>query len=126
MQTALITIFSLEFAFLLIHEMDAIRRQEWLMFIILKDMTDEKAYNIFLLIHIPLYTTILLLLFSPFSYIGYYIVDGFLLIHSLVHFVFRKHPSNKLNNTLSKMIICSSGLLAFIHLLTYIIFQSHT
>ena len=117
MQTISNFIFSLELALLLTHEMDAIRGKEWEMFIILKDMDDERAYSIFMLMHIPLYTIILALLFSNHIRIGLYIVDVFLIAHTLVHIGFRKHPANKLNNTISKYIIQIAGVLSIIHLL---------
>ncbi|MEM5012432.1 DUF6713 family protein [Niallia taxi] len=46
----------------LLHEMDAIRRSEWRMFIVLKDTEDSTAYMVFTLIHLPLYTIILALI----------------------------------------------------------------
>lgn len=51
----IVTLFIFMITLLLIHEMDAIRTKEWRMFIVLKDMPDEKAYKIFTLAHIPLY-----------------------------------------------------------------------
>ena len=117
MQTVAMTIFALELALLFAHEMDAIRRQEWKMFVILKDMADEKAYNIFMLLHIPLSMSILLLLLSSFSHIGYYIVDIFLVAHMLIHLGFGKHPENKFNSVISQVIINLSGLLAIVHLI---------
>ena len=116
MQTFAVIIFYLALTLFLTHEMDAVRRREWKMFIILKDMEDEKAYHIFLLLHIPLYLTILLLLLSPFSQIAYYIVDVFLIAHMLIHLAFRNHQANKFDNTVSKMIINLAGILAVIHL----------
>ena len=114
-QTAITVIFALELALLLTHEMDAVRRKEWKMFTVLKNMADEKAYQIFLLLHIPLYLVLLLFLSSPFLYMGYYMIDIFLMAHMLVHFKFRKHPANKLNRAISKGIINSAGLLAAVH-----------
>ena len=116
MQIVLAGIFSLELALLFVHEMDAIRRREWKMFIILKDMEDEKAYRVFMLLHIPLYTIILVLLLSPYYYIGFYITDIFLIAHTLVHIGFRKHTANNLNNSISKSIIFLAGILAVVHL----------
>ena len=115
MRIVAITIFALELALLFVHEMDAIRRQEWKMFIILKDMEDDKAYHIFLLLHIPLYIVILLLVFFSFSQIAYYVVDAFVIAHMLIHLGFRKHPANKFDNTVSKTIINLAGILAVIH-----------
>lgn len=120
MQTIFYGIFALELALLFTHEMDAIRKQEWNMFIILKDMPDEKAYHTFMLLHIPLYTAIILLLFSDFRQIGFYIVDAFLMIHLLIHWGFCNHPANKLNGGISKAIISGAGLLSIPHLLAMI------
>lgn len=114
-------IFSIELALLFVHEMDAIRKQEWKMFIILKDMEDEKAYRVFMLLHIPLYSAILYLLFSDYVRIGIYITDAFLIIHLLIHFLFRNHSGNKLNNRLSKCIINTAGIIAIAHLAVYLI-----
>lgn len=119
METVVHLIFALELALLFVHEMDAVRRQEWNMFAILKDMAEEKAYQVFTLLHIPLYTAMLVLLFSDHAYIGVYITDIFLIAHLLIHVLFRKHPANKLNGRLSRNIIYSAGLLAFAHLVLY-------
>ena len=117
MQIVLNIIFSLELALLFVHEMDAVRRQEWKMFVKLKDMEDEKAYRVFMLLHIPLYTAILALLLSGYYRIGFYITGVFLIAHTLVHTGFRKHTANKLTSGISKSIIFISGILAAVHLL---------
>jgi len=109
-------IFALELALLFTHEMDAVYRQEWKMFVILKDMAAEDAFRIFLLLHIPLYTAILCLLLSEYHQAGIYITDIFLILHMLVHLAFGKHPANQLNGSISKAIIGSAGILALIHL----------
>lgn len=119
MQMALQVIFALELALLFIHEMDAIRRQEWKMFIRLKDMEDEKAYRVFMLLHIPLYAVILFLLLSDAARIGYYVTDVFLIVHLFIHWGFRNHHANRLNSGLSKCIILSAGILAFIHFIAF-------
>lgn len=110
-------VFVVELALLFVHEMDAVRRQEWKMFIVLKDMTDEKAYRVFLLLHIPLYAIILALLFSGAARVGFYVTDIFLIAHMLVHWGFRRHRANNLNGALSKVILYGAGLLAVFHLI---------
>ena len=110
-------IFALELALFFTHEMDAVRRKEWKMFILLKKMGDEKAYQIFMLLHIPLYLIILLLFTFPSLYIGYFVIDIFLMAHMFIHFGFKQHPANKLNGAISRGIINSAGLLAIIHLI---------
>ncbi|MGL6200434.1 MAG: DUF6713 family protein [Lachnospiraceae bacterium] len=93
------------------------RKKEWKMFIVLKDMEDEKAYRTFMLLHIPLYMAILFLLLSDYMRIGLYITDIFLVLHMFVHLGFRNHKANDLNGRVSKTIIYSSGLLAVLHLI---------
>lgn len=119
MSTIVNLIFALELALLCTHEMDSIRNKEWKMFIFLKDLSDKTAYQIFMLLHIPLYGIIIFLLLSSFSYIGYYITDIFLVAHLLLHIGFKKHPANKLNNSISQGIIFSSGILASLHLVLF-------
>lgn len=110
-------IFSLALALLFTHEMDAIRKQEWKMFILLKEMEEERAYRIFMLLHIPLYTVLLMLLFSTKFRTGVYLTDTFLIAHMLIHLGFRNHPANRFNNGISKGIIFLAGVLAIVHIL---------
>ena len=116
MKTFLSTVFSIELALLFAHEMDAIRNREWRMFLILKDMPDEKAYHIFTLLHIPIYVVIILLLSSTMR-IGFIAVDVFLIAHMVLHLGFRKHPNNNFNHPISSCIIFGAGWLALLHLI---------
>ncbi len=102
---------------LIVHEMDAIRRKEWKMFIVLKDMKEETAYSIFSLVHIPLFAIILFFLLSPAQQIFLYIMDVLLLAHTLVHFGFRKHKNNDFASPLSQALIYGLGGISLIHLL---------
>ncbi len=47
--------FYIGLTFILIHEMDAVRLQEWKMFPILSGLNDQTGYLIFTSLHIPLY-----------------------------------------------------------------------
>ena len=123
MQHFFTILFVMELALLFTHELDAVRKQAWRMFIGLKNMEGKKAYHIFLLLHLPLYTAILLLLFSPSSHSGRYIVDGFLALHMLIHWGFRKHPGNQLNQGMSLVIINCAGLLAILHFILAAVFR---
>lgn len=108
MQIVIHAIFALELALLLTHEMDAVHKKEWKMFFVLKDMAEERGYCFFTILHIPLYTAILMLLLSDYVRIGFYIMDVFLIAHLLVHVLFKKHPANNLNGRLSKSLIYSA------------------
>lgn len=112
-------LFSIVLALLFIHEMDAIRNKEWQMFIGLKDLSDEAAYRLFLLLHLPLYVIVLFLVIHGSGKMGFYLVDIFLIVHTIIHYLFRKHPKNQLTNRLSRVIINSAGCLALMHLILF-------
>ncbi|WP_338068657.1 DUF6713 family protein [Paenibacillus paeoniae] len=95
----------------------AIRRSEWRLFIVLKDMEDKKAYTLFTIIHLPLYTIIFTLLFSSYQTITFWVLDIFFIIHAVLHLFFEKHPRNEFKNTFSRAFIYPMGIIAAIHLL---------
>jgi len=103
-----------------IHEMDAIRKKEWNMFLILKDMDEEKGYQIFTVLHIPIYFMLLYLLINGTDaaiYLGA-LVDVFFIFHSLIHIIFLKHRNNQFIGFFSNVIIHSLGIIALVHLIT--------
>jgi hypothetical protein len=115
LSSILLLIFSINFALLLVHEMDAIRAKEWRMFVFLRELTDERAFKVFTILHLPLYA---FLLFSFISqhFLSFIIIDIFLILHSIAHFFFEKHPSNHFKNVFSRLIIYPMGLLGLLHL----------
>ncbi|WP_339208319.1 DUF6713 family protein [Paenibacillus sp. FSL K6-3182] len=117
MPDLLLLLFLFNLSLFLLHEMDAIRRSEWKLFFVLQDMDDAKAYKVFTLIHLPLYTIILALLFSQYQTITFWVIDIFLMIHSILHLFYEKHSRNEFKNTFSRLIIYPMGILAAIHLL---------
>ncbi|MDE5052960.1 hypothetical protein NDK25_12030 [Niallia taxi] len=110
-------LFLFNLSLFLLHEMDAIKRSEWRMFIVLKDMEDSTAYKVFTLIHLPLYTIILALLFSRYQTITFWTIDLFLIIHAILHLLFEKHPRNGFKNTFSRTIFYLMGIFALFHIL---------
>ncbi|WP_373425793.1 DUF6713 family protein [Paenibacillus endoradicis] len=116
MSSFLLMIFLINFSLLLLHEMDAIRAKEWKMFAILKDMEDERAFKIFTILHLPLYT-VLLYSFVSHHVLSFVIIDVFLIFHSIAHLFFEKHQNNNFKNLYSRLIIYSMGLLGVLHLL---------
>ncbi|WP_188066338.1 DUF6713 family protein [Brevibacillus brevis] len=116
MPDLLLVLFLITLSLFLLHEMDAIRRSEWRLFIVLKDMEDSKAYKVFTFIHLPLYTMILYLLFSKYQTVTFWVLDVFFIIHTVLHLLFEKHPRNGFKNTFSRTIIYPMGILAAIHL----------
>ncbi len=116
MPDLLLILFLLNLSIFLLHEMDAIRRSEWRLFIVLKDMKDSKAYQVFIVTHLFLYVIILSLLFSPYQTITFWVLDIFFIIHTILHLLFERHPRNEFKNTFSRAIIYPMGFLATIHL----------
>ena len=120
MPDLLLILFLFNLALFLLHEMDAIRRSEWRLFIVLKDLEDSKAYQVFTFIHLFLYVIILSLLFSQYQTITFWVLDIFFIIHAILHLLFERHPRNEFKNTFSRAIIYSMGMLAAIHLFFFI------
>ncbi|WP_139998813.1 MULTISPECIES: DUF6713 family protein [Paenibacillus] len=116
MPDLLLLLFLFNLSLFLLHEMDAIRRSEWKLFMVLKQMDDAKAYKVFTLIHLPLYTIILAFLFSQYQMIMFWFLDIFFIIHAILHLFFEKHSSNEFKNTFSRFIIYPMGIIAAIHL----------
>ncbi|WP_340019266.1 DUF6713 family protein [Paenibacillus sp. FSL H3-0457] len=117
----LLVLFLFNLSLFLLHEMDAIRRSEWKLFMVLKDMEDDKAYRYFTRIHLPMYTIILSLLFSSYQTITFWVLDIFFIIHTVLHFFFEKHPRNEFKNGFSRSLIYPMGIIALIHLIFLII-----
>jgi len=113
----LLVLFLFNLSLFLLHEMDAIRRSEWRLFIVLKDMEDSKAYKVFAFLHLFLYVIIFSLLFSEYQIIVFWFLDLFFIIHAILHLFFEKHPRNEFKNTFSRAIIYPMGILAVVHFL---------
>jgi len=113
----LLVLFLFNLSLFLLHEMDAIRRSEWRLFIVLKDMEDSKAYKVFTFLHLFLYVIIFSLLFSEYKIIVFWFLDLFFIIHAILHLFFEKHPRNEFKNTFSRAIIYPMGILAVVHFL---------
>jgi hypothetical protein len=111
-------LFLMIISLLLVHEMDAIRAKEWKMFVVLKDMTDETAYRVFAIAHLPLFFVAFYVMFcgGVATYTLKIIIDIFLLAHALIHFCFRNHKNNGFQSFFSKSIIYSMAVLACLHL----------
>ena len=111
-------LFTINIAFIATHELDAIYRHEWRIFqtfIPFYDrLSDEAAYQLFTVLHIPLFMFILWgTQFRDFQ-IGF---DFFALIHISLHWLFRKHPHYEFNNHFSWFLIAGVAPFSILHLL---------
>lgn len=102
--------FVLGLSFLLVHEMDAVRCQEWKLFIFLSQMEEQAAYRIFTFIHIPLYGWLFWELAHNPAIALITALDTFFIIHVLLHWGFRRHPDYQFNSWFSWLLIVGAGL----------------
>lgn len=114
------TILWVNLSLLILHEMDAVRTMEWKMMIFINRIDDYVASCLFITAHFVL----LLIIFYMLEYhltVLYWITCIFPLLHQLLHFFFRKHPSNRMNNSFSKSIILLMTISSVIGFITGII-----
>ncbi len=123
MDFVLNTLFWLNLSLLFIHEMDAVYRHEWRLFIFLNRLKDKTAYQIFTILHIPLLIVVFYFLSNPAEVNqDYFIIfiDTFLIIHLGLHYLLRNHKNNELNSIFSKSIIQMMAVSGFCHLTLFI------
>lgn len=99
-------------ACILIHEMDAIQQKEWRIFPGLHLLDDRWGYQLFNLLHLPLYVFLFAGLFSPEGLAlgmrrG---LDLFFMIHVGLHLLFTFHPKNQFTGFFSWLWIGGAGL----------------
>lgn len=98
--------FYLALCFILLHEMDAMRQKEWLIFPGLSLLKEEIGYVVFTILHIPLYFLLFIGLQNPS--IKEQVISGldiFFMIHLGLHILFLWHPKNPFKSFFSWAII---------------------
>lgn len=111
--------FLIGLSFIIVHEMDAIKCQEWTIFPLLSKLNEKTGYFVFTAIHIPLY---LLLFWGLYRQNGpnQNLITGldiFFIIHVFLHVVFLKHPKNQFKSVFSWIIILGAGIAGLIDIL---------
>lgn len=110
--------FLLGFAFLLTHEMDAVRCQEWRIFPITSAMADETGYRAFTAAHVPLYAALLWGLVGGDDSHGLVLaLDAFFVVHACLHVLLRHHPAYGFRSAFSWALFLGAGLCGGIDLL---------
>lgn len=107
--------FVLGIAFILVHEMDAIRCREWRIFPGLSLLNERIGMTIFILLHIPIFywLAIEIRLGHSTFIMGF---DIFLIIHLFLHILFIWHINNEFKDWISWSIIIGAGLCGAIDL----------
>ena len=110
--------FYLALAFILLHEMDAVRCREWRIFPGLSYLNDTWGLRLFLWAHIPLYFFLLVPLGQTDPNGLIYGLNIFFIVHVGLHLLFLLHPKNEFKDILSWSIILGAGLFGAIDLIT--------
>ena len=112
-------------AFLFTHEMDAVRRYEWRLLPILRNMQEKPAADLFVVLHIPLFALFLWLGTHPTMAVrtGFQVgVDLFAMLHIWLHYLFRHHAEYRFEEPLSIFYIWGSGIVGAVHLIALTLF----
>jgi len=111
--------FLLGFCFLLVHEMDAVRCQEWRIVFGLNRMGEQAGYHAFTALHVPLYAVLLWGLFESGDLNRGLVVglDLFLVAHLALHVLLRNLAENLFRSAFSWAVILGAGLCGAIDLL---------
>ena len=98
-------------AFILMHEMDAIRCREWRIFPGLSSLNDRAGFAIFLWAHVLLYIALFVFLgIEKYRDGTIYGMSIFFVIHLLAHLLFLKHPRNEFKDVHSWLLIIGAAL----------------
>jgi hypothetical protein len=113
--------FYLGLCLLFVHEMDAIRLQEWKMFLFLSQLPEETGYLVFTAIHIPLYVLLFwgLLRNQTNDFYRSLIIglDIFFIVHIFLHVLLINHINNQFKSLFSWGLIIGIGISGAIDLL---------
>lgn len=112
----MINFFLLGVAFILMHEMDAIRCKEWRIIPGLSFLNDRLGLILFVFLHIPLFYWIFLeiQLNNDNFRLGF---DYFLIVHLILHLLFLMHNKNEFKDWISWTIITGAALFGFLDIL---------
>ncbi|HEY8597444.1 MAG TPA: DUF6713 family protein [Thermomicrobiales bacterium] len=104
--------FLLGLAFLLTHELDAIRCKEWRIFPVTSALGDDAGYRVFTALHLPLYALLLWGLYGAGDANLALIValDLFFIVHLGLHLLLRNLPRNEFGSPFSKVLFWGAGL----------------
>lgn len=112
-------VFFTGFAVLICHELDAVLHHEWRVLPLVRMLPDAVGYVVFVLAHVPLFVALMLMLTSGSARlrIGTRIgIDAFLLLHAVLHVLFRNHVHYDFAGWLSNGLIFGGAAVGALHL----------
>jgi hypothetical protein len=96
------------------HELDATKRHEWRVLPLTSFLPDRVGEQVFIWAHVPLFWLILWLDGRTDGI--RFALAAFAIIHVWLHWIFRRHPANELNNASSWALIILTGILGALYL----------
>lgn len=99
-------------AFILTHESDAIKCEEWTIFPGTAQMGYKTGYLVFIGLHVPLYIALFWGLFSSSKGLNASLVTGmdiFFIVHIFLHLWMYRHPKNLFTSVSSWVLIIGAG-----------------
>ena len=104
---------------LLLHEMDAIDKQEWRILFVLRRLPDQGGLRWFISLHLPLFVALMLLVAAEDSATVSWItggVDAFLIVHAGLHEGLGYRGERAFANVFSRSLIWLAAAVGAIHI----------
>lgn len=101
-------------AFLLTHEMDAVRLHEWRLLPLMSRLNDHVGFHVFTGLHVPLYVLLFLLVSGvaglETSTTIIMALDVFFIVHVGLHLLFLNHPQNEFRSLFSWSLVVAAAV----------------
>jgi len=104
-------------AALFTHELDAVKRHEWRILPLLRNLPDSVGEQTFVWMHLPGFFLIFWFSQQGAGSIFAIGLSAFAIIHVGLTWLLQKHPAFEYNNPSSWLLICLTGLLGGFHIL---------
>lgn len=111
-------IFYIGLSLFVVHEMDAVRRNEWKMFKFLSTLKPKIGYMVFSILHLPFFVLIFWGLFSAHQGLRHDFImflNLFFIIHFFIHLAFIRHHDNEFRSVFSWLIISGMFLTGMVY-----------
>jgi ABC-type phosphate transport system permease subunit len=105
----MINVYRASLAFLICHELDAVRNQEWTMLPLLSFLPNDIGYHVFTLLHVPIFTLVLIFYRRPLFRKS---IDYFQIFHCGLHILALWCPRNQFTSVTSWILISGSMVCA--------------
>ncbi len=113
-------VFYLGLALLFTHELDSMPNHEWRVMPILSSLSDSTGKAVFLVAHIPIFAVVVALIASLDQGVrlrARSIFCGFLVVHTLLHYVFSGNVAYEFTSLISLGLIYGAGLCGVLYFL---------